>query len=130
MSQTLTVNLPSEVYVRIKQRAEEAHRSVEEQAVELLAASVPDEMDSSLTALATLDNVGVERAARSGLASELAEELESLHFKQQREGLTEKEAARCAELVRAYERTMLIRAHAAAILKNRGIELTLPAVQP
>lgn len=39
MSQTLTVNLPSELYVRIKERAAHANRSVEEEAVEMLAAT-------------------------------------------------------------------------------------------
>ena len=130
MNQSLTVNLPSEIYVRIQKRAEEAHRSVEEQAVELLAASVPDEFDLSETALALLDNAAVERAARSGLAAELARELETLHLKQQREGLTELESARCIELVRAYERSMLLRAHAVALLKTRGIDVSHPVVQP
>jgi plasmid stability protein len=39
MNQTLTVNLPSELYVRIKQRADHAKRSVEEEAIEILAAT-------------------------------------------------------------------------------------------
>jgi plasmid stability protein len=39
MSQTLTVQLPSELYVRIKERADYANRSVEEEAVEMLAAT-------------------------------------------------------------------------------------------
>lgn len=126
MSQTLTVNLPSELYVRIKKRADESRRSVEEEAIELLAATVPAEGQFGAEiqqSLDLLDNAAVERAARSRLASELATELELLHFKQQREGLTEAESARCAELVSAYEQSMLVRAHAAALLKKRGVDV-------
>jgi plasmid stability protein len=39
MSQSLTVNLPNELFVRIKERAHQANRSVEEEAVEMLAAT-------------------------------------------------------------------------------------------
>jgi hypothetical protein len=37
--------------------------------------------------------------------------------------LTDLESARCAELVRAYEQSMLVRAHAAALLKRRGVDV-------
>lgn len=39
MSQSLTVNLPSELYVRIKERADHAKRSVEDEAIKMLAAT-------------------------------------------------------------------------------------------
>jgi hypothetical protein len=54
---------------------------------------------------------------------ELAAELETLHFRRQREDLQEVDSQRCAELLRAYERAMLVRAQAAALLKQRGIEV-------
>ena len=41
MFQTLTVNLPGELYGRIKERAEASRRSVEDEAIELLATTVP-----------------------------------------------------------------------------------------
>lgn len=124
MSQTLTVNLPSELYVLIKKRADEACRSVEDEAIELLAATVscaeplPADLQQSLALLEILDNASVERAARSRLAAELAAELEKLHLKQQREGLTEVERLRCSELVHGYERSMLIRCTPPPCSKN------------
>jgi plasmid stability protein len=50
MSQTLTIELPSGLYARIKMRAERANRSVEDEMLELLAATVPpaDEMPAHL----------------------------------------------------------------------------------
>lgn len=130
MGQTLTVHLPSELYVRIKKRADAACRSIEEEAVELLVANFPEddalaaEFRQDLAALELLDDDALEEAARGRLAVELAEELESLHFRQQREGLTDAEDARRSELARAYERAMLVRASATAILKKRGIDVT------
>jgi hypothetical protein len=136
MSQSLTVNVPSELYLHIKERADEARRSVEEEAALMLVATAPA-TDSSLfdvrqflASLELLDNAGIERAARGRLAAELAAEIETLHLKQQRQGLTDSERTRCAELVRAYERSMLIRAHAAALLKKRGLEVDSLVVQP
>jgi plasmid stability protein len=130
MTQTLTVELPSGLYTRIKMRAEQANRSVEDEMLELLAANVPpaDELPAdlreSLASLDLLDNEALVRAAQSRLAVELAAELENLHFRQQREGLTEADSERCADLLRSYERVMLIRAQAAALLKQRGIDVS------
>jgi plasmid stability protein len=130
MNQTLIVNVPSELYVRIKKRADEAHRSVEDEAVVLLQATVPTDLDQSLASLQLLDNAGLEKAARSRLADDVGAELETLHFKQQREGLSTTESTRCAELVRALERAMLVRANAAVLLKQRGVDVSHLVTQP
>jgi hypothetical protein len=130
MNQTMTLNLPGDLYVRIKKCAEEAHRSIEEETVARLETSLPAPSDEPFKQLEMLDNAGLEAAARSHLLPALAEELESLHFKQQREGLTAAESARCAELVRAYEKAMLTRAHAAVLLKKRGVDIGHLIAQP
>ena len=56
----------------------------------------------------------------SRLPSEVSRELETLHHKQQRKGLTDAEAQTLAALIRQYERLMLVRAQAAVLLKQRG----------
>ncbi|MCE9531574.1 MAG: hypothetical protein K8T89_10700 [Planctomycetes bacterium] len=130
MTQTLTVEIPSGLYSRLQKRAEQAQHSVESEMLELLAAQVhatnelPAEFEKALAALELLDNVALERAAKSHLSAELAAELEALNLKQQREGLVEAESERSAELIRAYERAMLIRAEAAASLKRRGMDVS------
>lgn len=48
------------------------------------------------------------------------EELEALHRKQRDEGLSQEEDAARARLIQEYEQTMLIRAQAARLLKDRG----------
>ncbi|MBI1829918.1 MAG: hypothetical protein HYR84_00540 [Planctomycetes bacterium] len=125
MPELLTVEVPSNLYVRIKKRAEQANRSIEDEVLDLLAATVPaDDEQQLIASLELLDNAALERAARSHLLPEFAAELELIHLKQQREPLTETDAKRAAELVRAYERTMLIRAHSAALLKKRGVDVS------
>ena len=134
-NQSMTLDIPSGLYTRLQKRAELAKRSVEDETLQLLAATVPSDdlsadLQQALASLQLLDDVGLERAARSRLIVDLSAELESLHFKQEREGLTESEAQRCAELVRAYERSMLLRAQAAAVLKKRGNDISSLAKQP
>lgn len=130
MTKTLTLEMPTTLYERLKSRADKADRSVEAETIEVLTANVSDddelgpEIEQALASLDALDVQALEGAARSRLAIELSSELESLHFKQQREGLSNTESARCEELVRAYEKAMLIRAHAAALLKERGIDVS------
>jgi plasmid stability protein len=135
-NQTLTLEVPGGLYTRLKERAEQAHRSVEAELLDVLATVVaeaddlPADLNQALTSLELLDDEELGRAARGGLARTLAAELEALHFKQQREGLTEAERQRCAELVRQYERAMLLRAQAVAVLRQRGHDVSSLAVLP
>lgn len=128
--QTVTLNMPSTLYDRIKRRAEQTHRSVEAELLEAVAMTVPvaDELPPDLaeamSSLAHLDNETLQRAARSHFSAEKAAELEALHLKRQDEGLTEDEARRAAELTRQYERAMLIRAQAMALLMQRGYDVS------
>ena len=77
-----------------------------------------------------MDDAALWQAARSGLSAEAAARLEALHIKRQKKGLSETEARTLAELVQQYERSMLIRARAAAILKLRGHDLSGLAATP
>jgi plasmid stability protein len=128
--QTLTLNIPESLYHQLRHRAERSNRTVEDETVELLAAAVPaaDELPADLTEalspLSVLDDQALWRAARSRLGSEAATQLEELHRKQQREGLSEAEAQLLPGLVRQYERAMLVRAQAAALLRQRGHDVS------
>lgn len=128
--QSVTLNLPGALYDRLKHRAEQTHRSVEAELVEVVATAVPvadelpDNLAEALSPLSLLDDEALWRAARSHLPTEAASQLESLHLKRQREGLTEAEAQTLAVLVRQYERAMLVRAQAAVLLKQRGHDVS------
>jgi hypothetical protein len=128
--QSVTLNLPSPLYERLKRRAEQAHRTVEAELLDVVVTAIPmgDELPSDLSEaispLALLDDAALWRAACSHLPVEAATEMEHLHLKRQREGLTVSEAQVLAGLVRQYERAMLIRAQAAALLKQRGHDVS------
>jgi hypothetical protein len=96
---------------------------------ELEAPTSADALSPDLTLaiehLSTLSDRELEWAARNHLPEESAARLEELHWKRDREGLNEAEARELSHLVALYERTMLVRAQAAMLLRQRGHELTL-----
>jgi plasmid stability protein len=128
--QTVTLNIPQALYHRLKERAERSNRTVEDETLNLLAAAVPvadelpPDLEGAISPLAVLDDEALWRAARGRLAGDAAEQLEELHLKKQREGLTEAESQALAGLVRQYERAMLVRAQAAALLRGRGHDIS------
>ena len=128
--QSVTLNLPSALYARLKQRADRSRRSVEAELLELVATAVPvagelpADLSEAISPLILLDDEALWRAARSRLAPEAAAEMERMHLKRQHEGLSEAEAQTLAGLVRQYERAMLVRAQAAALLKQRGFDVS------
>ena len=133
--QNLTLSVPDALYDQIKERADRCQRSIEDETLDLLAHAVPaaitlpEDLVAAITPLALLDNDALGRAARSHMATEAASALEALHVKQQREKLTATEEETRKALVLQYERAMLIRAQAAALLRERGLDVgdILPA---
>jgi plasmid stability protein len=129
-SQAVTLHLPEPLYRELKQRAAQSRRTVEDETLDVLSAAVPvaeklpDDLAEAISPLALLDDEALWRAARSRLANEAATELADLHQKRQREGLTVAEAQTAEALVRQYERAMLVRAQAAALLKQRGHDVS------
>ena len=126
IAQPITLNIPLPLYNLIKNRADQARRTVEAELLEVVATALPisnelpPDLNETITPLALLDDEALWRAARSHFTAETAEQIENLHLKQQREGLTDAEAQTLQGLMRQYERTMLTRAHAASLLKKRG----------
>jgi hypothetical protein len=126
----VTLHLPETLYKRFQQRAEWSHRSLETEILDAVASAASDEDELSpdlmeaVEALEALDDAELWRLAREAMSRSAGQELESLHFKQRDEGLSPEEDARRAELLREYERTMLIRAQAAKLLKDRGHDIS------
>ncbi len=135
-TQTLTLHLPDSLYTRLQQRAQQFNRSLEAELLELLNTAVPadeslpDSLAEDVARLEGMDDAKLRQAARSKLSVNEATQLEALHLKRQSEGLTESESTKLAELIGQYERTMVIRACAAVILKQRGHDLSGLAATP
>ncbi len=124
--QTVTLRIPEDLYSRIKERAKRSRRSVEAEFIDVLALAVqgtedlPPELAEAYAALDGFDDEGLWQAARSRMPSEISTELESLHLKQQRQGLSEEECETMERLSLEYDRFVLVRARAAMMLKERG----------
>ena len=128
--QPVTVNLPTTLYSRLRRRAEQSRRTVEAELIDVVTTAVPvaddlpADLNEAISPLSLLNDAALWRAARSRLASETAAQLEAFHLKRQRDGLTATEEQTLAGLVRQYERVMLVRAQAAALLKQRGHDVS------
>ncbi len=126
----VTVNLPDPLYERLRRRAEQTQRTVEAELLEVVATAVPasEELPAylaeAIAPLAQLDDEVLSETARSHFPVEAAERLEALHLQKQAEGTSPAEAEELAALLREYERAMLVRARAAAILKQRGHDVS------
>ncbi len=129
-TQTLTLHLPDPLYTRLQQRARQFNRTLEAELLEVLNTAVqadeslPQPLAEDVARLDNMDDAALWQAARSRLSKKEAAQLEVLHLKRQKVGISESEASALAELVQRYERSMLVRAQAAALLKQRGCDLS------
>ena len=132
----ITVSLPKSIYNRLRKRAKKSRRSLEMELLDVVAAAIPaseelpDLLAAAVADLELLDDDALWRAARTRLDSEQSAQMEALHIKRQSEGLSAVEEQTLSGLVFRYERSMLVRAQAAALLKARGHDvssLLLPA---
>ncbi len=126
----VTLNLPDPLYEQLRRRAEQTERTVEAELLEVVASAVPAagelpaDLAEALAPLDLLDDDALWRAARSRLPEPAAERLADLHAQQQRAGLSPAQADELAALVHQYEQAMLVRARAAAILGQRGHDVS------
>ena len=129
-AQAITLQLPPPLYEHFKRLADKARRTVEAEildAVTHIAPEVeelPPDLSDSLSQLDALEDEALWQLARSHLSRKESTELEDLHLKRQSEGLSSGENARTAFLVGQYERAMVLRAHAARVLKERGHDVS------
>jgi plasmid stability protein len=129
-TQTVTLQMPGPLYDQLMHRAVETQRSFEEETLDVLAAVLPgrgelsSDLKQAIDSLVVLDDAALWQAAESRLADDVASVLESLHDKRDCGGLTDSESQQLAALLRQYERQMLVRAQAAALLRERGHDVT------
>ena len=128
--QDVTIRLPDGMYQQLKSQADAAHCSVEADVVQVVrsAVAMAGEMTADLEALLDqlrfLDDSTLHRAAQTRLAKRAFARLAALNAKRQRDGLTPADAIQAQDLMTHYERAMLIRAEALALLKERGHDIT------
>ena len=131
--QTITLNLPDEIYQRAKHTAEALKRPMEDVIIETLGAvwppldDVPPEVVSKLSKMSLMPNGELWQAARSAMTMAQQQRLEALNDQQRREGkLLPEERTEQEALLKNYGEIILIRAHAALLLKQRGFDVSDP----
>ncbi|CUS05757.1 conserved protein of unknown function [Candidatus Promineifilum breve] len=125
--QSVTVQLPDQIYQRMRRLAHARNHSVEDVVARVLENALEEEVKSSeidlLTQLAYLDDDDLWQAARTRVADDKAQRMQELVWKLQAEGLTPTDEEDADVLQRHAQQVMLIRAEAAALLAERGFEV-------
>lgn len=133
MTQTVTVHLPEDVYEQFRRAAIKLRRSVDDLLVEAITVAAPSQfvpvqhLRSDLAQMALLNDAALFQAARATMTPEQRKKLEALHHKQQQQTLTKEEQQEIAALEQLYRDTLLVRAHAAVLLKQRQYDVSDPA---
>ncbi len=128
--QAITIELPEQLYSDVVKRARHTHRSVAEEVVAVVADALPTindlpiELTEELEELALLSDAELWQATQTKLGEEEAAQMQTLVSKQQRDGLTTREQRKAERLLQRYNRTMLLRAQAAVLLKKRGFDIS------
>ena len=129
-AQAVTLHLPTSLYDLLRQRAQETRRSLEAEILAVVTSAVrpdddlPPDLREVVAPLRGLDDKALRRAAMDRFPEEAAARFSELNRKQQREGLTNEEIRALDDLRRGYERVMVVRAEAAALLKERGHDVS------
>jgi hypothetical protein len=128
--QTVSVELPEPIFRRLRHIAELTQRSVEEVLATTIDAALPQtpgvpvEVADDLAALALLSDAALWSAAESTLAPEDQRRLKQLTQDGESRQLSEAEEAELAQLIDAYDRAVLRRAKALALLAQRGYNIS------
>jgi hypothetical protein len=128
----LTVELPEDVYERVRRAAKGMNQPVEKALADIVRAAtpslekVPTEYRAELESLEDLGDDELLRISRSRLAPARQRRMQVLLDKNQRGELTDRERRAMAELRSAGDRLMLRRSYAALLLKYRGHRLPNP----
>ena len=135
----VTLDLPEPTYKQIRTAAKRAQRPFNDVLVEAVTAvapvlgSVSKQLRSDLAQMAYLNDAALWQAARATMSVKQRERLEMLHHEQQskRRPLTPQEQAEEQGLLALYRETILVRAQAAVLLKQRGYDISdLSQFQP
>jgi hypothetical protein len=125
----LTIDVPDDLYQRLVERARRSNRSVRAEILDAIASTdqeeigLPPSLEKELAAMAEANDERLWEIGRTRLPDEYIAEIEELREKSGAGGLTSAEEDRLAWLVQEADRVMLLRAEAAALLKQRGYDV-------
>jgi hypothetical protein len=128
--QTVSVELPEAIFRRLRHIAEVTHRSVEDVLATTVNAAlpqtpgVPADVADDLAALSLFSDAALWTAAQASLSLGQQRRLNQLAEEGETRSLSEAEAAELAQLIDTYDRVVLRRAKAMALLAQRGYDVS------
>jgi hypothetical protein len=129
-ARTVTMQLPENLYLRLQQTAQATHQSFETILLRALQVgsppaweSAPAEFQADLAALDRLDDAALWRMVRYRATAAQMERYQTLLDKNANDTLSAEERAELAQLRTEFDRRMLQKAHAAALLQWRGHQI-------
>lgn len=132
----ITLNLPDVLLRQVEKRARRMHRSLEGELVALLTGALPmiedlaEGIGEEMTQMSSLNDVELWQIAETKLSVAQTERMEELTAKRQLTGLSRNEENEITALVHQYDRTMLLRAQAMVLLKERGQDVSMLIQSP
>ena len=135
---THTITLSEDLYRQLQHRAQRLDRSVDEWIQETVKRELPPEIEieedlppwlqAELKAMQELSDTALWALARSTMLQENQVELTELNSAAKERLLNEAERSRQQALLNTYGEAILLRAHAAVLLKSRGYDMSNPTV--
>ena len=126
--QSVTVQLPDNLYQRIRRRAQDRNRSLADEVAAVIEQAISEESAPASAdlpdQLAHLSDADLWAAARLRVPEELSARMQALVWKEQAEGLTPSEQDEAGQIQRYGQHVMLVRAEAAALLRERGYDVS------
>jgi uncharacterized protein YnzC (UPF0291/DUF896 family) len=135
MPQSLTLTLPDSVLQKLNNAARLTHRSMDEivaatvDAALTSNADLPSELQAELAAMHLFSDDALWAATNPSMSAYEQQRLAQLNESAKERSLTSAQEREQQTLISAYQRSILRRAQALAILKQRGHDIT-PALQP
>ena len=124
--QNVTIRMSDQLYHQVEQRAGRMQRSVEEEVVAVVEDALPvldfllADIADELGQMVFLTDSELWHAAQTVMTAGENRRMQALVLKRQREGLSPEEEIEAERLTMRQERVMLLRARAAALLRERG----------
>lgn len=128
--QTVTVDLPTTLYNRLKRRAEQTQRPIEAEIIDAVAGALPadddlpPELSRQVAALAAADDETLWQMLRGTFPRKKSARLESLNLQHQAGEWNDELAQEVEQLATELEDYMFLRAQAMAVLMQRGYDLS------
>ena len=128
--QNVTIRMSDQLYHQVEQRAGRMQRSVEEEVVAVVEDALPvldfllADIADELGQMVFLTDSELWHAAQTVMTAGENRRMQALVLKRQREGLSPEEEIEAEQLTMRQERVMLLRARAAALLRERGQDVS------